>query len=234
MKDSIFIKGQADTEAMVDTLHTKLTAILDANSSNPSGLIKARKELDRLVKEELGSAAYDTDMKKSMLMEVVKSYRNNLNDLVAESAPNVQVLESLKKQSLKYSALDNIAPRAAKQNETTLGRAWQNVQGVAGVKRDTNMLIAGGFGVGAMTAAAAMMPYVAGGLVVSGAGTLVYRGVTNPTMKRSLALLLRNTDKALKKATDPNQILTLKADRVALIELMKLPVEKEGEPPVQE
>lgn len=227
LEGNVFIRGNKELESIVENLHSKVSTILADLPSNPRGLLEARQRLDKLVKEELGAVVYQKDTNKTMLMEVVKSYRTTLNELVEEAVPEANVLESLRKQSLKFSALDKIKPKVAVQSATAIGRAWQNVQGVTAAKRDTSIFLAAFMGTGAYTASAAVLPYAAGGLIATGAGLAVYRGVTSATAKRAAAKLITLTDKAIKGATDPKQVMTLKMDRVALIELMKLPTEEE-------
>ena len=227
LEGNVFIKGNPQLESIVQNLHNKLFEVLQNNPSTPRGLLESRQQLDGIIKSQLGKVAFQNDTNKTMLMEVIKGYRTSINEMIEEAVPDVKVLESLRKQSLKFSALDNMRPKAAEQASTAIGRLWSNVQAVVGAKRDTNVIAAGLLGAGAMTAATQMLPYLAGGITIAAVTAAAARGATNPAMKRSLAKLLRLTDKAIDKATDPEQIASLKMDRVALIEMLKLPVQPE-------
>ena len=227
LEGNVFIKGNPQLESIVQNLHNKLFEVLQNNPSTPRGLLESRQQLDGIIKSQLGKVAFQNDTNKTMLMEVIKGYRTSINEMIEEAVPDVKVLESLRKQSLKFSALDNMRPKAAEQASTAIGRLWSNVQSVVGAKRDTNVIAAGLLGAGAMTAATQMLPYLAGGVTIAAVTAAAARGATSPAMKRSLAKLLRLTDKAIDKATDPEQIASLKMDRVALIEMLKLPVQPE-------
>jgi len=227
LEGNVFIRGNTQLESIVENLHNKLFEVLQGNPSTPRGLLESRQQLDKIVKSQLGKVAFQNDTNKTMLMEVIKGYRTSINEMIEEAVPDVKVLESLRKQSLKFSALDNMRPKAAEQASTAIGRLWSNVQSVVGAKRDTNVIAAGLLGAGAMTAATQMLPYLAGGITIAAVGAAAVKGATSPTMKRSLAKLLRLTDKAIEKTTDPEQVASLKMDRVALIELLKLPVQPE-------
>ena len=61
---------------------------------------------------------------------------NATNDFIAKTAPDVNVKQSLRKQSNLYSALDNIAPKAADEAGNAISRLWQNTKNVIPIKSD--------------------------------------------------------------------------------------------------
>ena len=229
LKSTILIKGDAGLEQVVTNVQEALNKILNDVPSTPSGLLEARKLLDIKAKE-LGIDLSPIDPKFSTLTTVVKEYRKAVNELIQKTVgDDVEVLGSLKKQSLKFSALDNIKPKAALQSNNLFGRAWQNVQGVAGAGRDSRALAYLALGSAGLSSFTAALPFVTATLVGVGGSAIVYQGVISPRNKRAVAKLINLTNKAIKTTKDSDKLKTLRYDRAALIELLKLPTQEEEE-----
>ena len=76
-----------------------------------SGLLDARKEFDRIAEKSL-SGAFEKDAPKQLAF---RDIRTAINNFIADHVPeNVPVRDLLKKQSLMYDAIDNMAGREAK------------------------------------------------------------------------------------------------------------------------
>ena len=229
LRDTILIKGDAGLENIVTNIQKALNKILDTVPSTPAGLLEARKLLDKEAKKQ-GALLSKDDSKRSALSFVVSEYRKAVNELIQKTVGvDEEVLKSLKKQSLKYSALDNIAPKAALQYNTFLGRSWQNVQGVAGAGRDSRALAYLALGSAGLNAFTATLPYVTATLVGVGGAAIIYQGAISPRNKRAVAKLISLTNKAIKTTKDSDKLKTLRYDRAALLELMKLPTQEEEE-----
>ena len=229
LKSTILIKGDAGLEQVVTNVQEALNKILNDVPSTPAGLLEARKLLDIKAKE-LGINLSPTDPKFSTLTTVVKEYRKAVNELIQKTVgDDVEVLGSLKKQSLKFSALDNIKPKAAMQYSNLVSRSWQNVQGVAGAGRDSRALAYLALGSAGLSSFTAALPFVTTALVGVGGASLIYQGVISPRNKRAVAKLINLTNKAIKATKDSDKLKTLRYDRAALLELMKLPTQGEEE-----
>jgi hypothetical protein len=229
LRDTILIKGDAGLENIVTNIQVALNKILDTVPSTPAGLLEARKLLDKEAKKQ-GVLLSKDDSKRSALSFVVSEYRKAVNELIQKTVGvDEEVLKSLKKQSLKYSALDNIEPKAALQYNTFLGRSWQNVQGVAGAGRDSRALAYLALGSAGLNAFTATLPYVTATLVGVGGAAIIYQGAISPRNKRAVAKLISLTNKAIKATKDSDKLTTLRYDRAALLELMKLPTQEEEE-----
>lgn len=227
LRDTILIKGDAGLENIVTNIQKALNKILDNVPSTPAGLLEARKLLDKEAKKQ-GALLSKDDSKVSALSFVVSEYRKAVNELIQKTVGvDEEVLKSLKKQSLKYSALDNIVPKAALQYRTFLGRAWQNVQGVAGAGRDSRALAYLALGSAGLNALTATLPYVTATLVGVGGAAIIHQGVISPRNKRAVAKLINLTNKAIKATKDSDKLKTLRYDRAALLELMRLPTQEE-------
>ena len=229
LRGTILIKGDAGLENIVTNIQVALNKILDTVPSTPAGLLEARKLLDKEAKKQ-GVLLSKDDSKRSALSFVVSEYRKAVNELIQKTVGvDEEVLKSLKKQSLKYSALDNIVPKAALQYRTFLGRSWQNVQGVAGAGRDSRALAYLALGSAGLNAFTATLPYVTATLVGVGGAAIIHQGVISPRNKRAVAKLINLTNKAIKATKDSDKLKTLRYDRAALLELMKLPTQEEEE-----
>ena len=229
LRNTILIKGDAGLENIVTNVQQALNKILNDVPSTPAGLLEARKLLDVEAKRQ-GILLPKGDVKRSTLSLVVSEYRKAVNELIQKTVGvDEEVLKSLKKQSLKYSALDNIKPKAALQYNTFLGRAWQNVQGVAGAGRDSRALAYLALGSAGLNAFTATLPYVTATLVGVGGAAIIYQGAISPRNKRAVAKLISLTNKAIKATKDSDKLKTLRYDRAALLELMKLPTQEEEE-----
>lgn len=229
LKSTILIKGDAGLEQVVTNVQEALNKILNDVPSTPAGLLEARKLLDIKAKE-LGINLSPTDPKFSTLTTVVKEYRKAVNELIQKTVgDDVEVLGSLKKQSLKFSALDTIKPKAAMQYSTYIGRAWQNVNGIAGAGRDARALAYLALGSAGLVSFTAALPFVTATLVGVGGASIIYQGAISPRNKRAVAKLISLTNKAIKTTKDSDKLKTLRYDRAALLELMKLPTQEEEE-----
>ena len=72
------------------------------------------------------------------------------------------------------------------------------------------------------------LPYLATG---AGAGTIgyaIYRGSVSPSLRRGLSAALRETDNLLSSKLSKEMRKAIQADRVVLVEAMKLPTAPEG------
>ena len=87
--------------------------LLAKHPNTPSGVLKARREFDRLVKRAKPTVSH-TELEKPF-DDLVHTVRSSMNDLVAESAPEAGVKSALKKTSHLISAVEAIVPKTTKE-----------------------------------------------------------------------------------------------------------------------
>lgn len=172
----------------------KSKAIYNSQPSTPAGLLQARKDFDSLVEDQLGKAAFGSDGQTAVKV-AVKAIRQGMNDFTAAKAPNIGVKESLRKQSLLYDALDNLAPKAGDAAKTNVGRGFDKL-----LKADTtkNKLIKGASllaGTTALGAAATFAPAAAGVIGLGAAGYGLKKAATSPVVKKAVGKTLEAAGK---------------------------------------
>lgn len=111
------------------------------------------------------------------------------------SPRGVNVADSLRKQHLLLSAIDNLRPKAGKEARTAIGRAAQRVYNAAPLKSDLGKLASGlaitGGGIGLVSA----LPAAA---TTGALGYGAYKGATSPSVRMGVGRALRTTGRNLK------------------------------------
>lgn len=103
----IEIEADATQSRKFDITKNALTRIIAKNEKTVSGLLKSRKEFDALVSKEFPNLY---DRANAPWRSAVTGMRNALNDAIEANLPDgFGYKESLRKQSLMYEAIDNIA-----------------------------------------------------------------------------------------------------------------------------
>lgn len=116
----ISIKGTA-FEKQIGAVKEAAMDIAQKNGGTVSSLLDSRKEFDALVSKEYPNL-YDKE--NAPMRNAITSIRNAMNDFIEKNLPdNVSFKNSLKKQSLFYDAIDNIAGNSVGETKTTgIGR----------------------------------------------------------------------------------------------------------------
>lgn len=221
------IRGQKPLEDTAQALLEKTLELLKNKPLSPANLIRARQELDKYILDNKGTVFNAVD--ENALSVPFKTIRRTLNNMVDETVPSAKVKESLREQTLLYGALDNLAPKAADESANILGRTVQNISKVLPYDSQRGLWL--------LTAAAgtgysfpALIPYMAGGLVLTGTQRAVRGSGAYGQTKRGLGATLKGIDKAIKASTNSAMIKQLKADRIYIADLLKnLETVKEGE-----
>jgi hypothetical protein len=73
-----------------------------------------------------------------------------------------------------------------------------------------------------------LLPALATGATAGTIGYMIYRGSISPSNRKVLSALLRETDKVLSSKLSKEMRKAIQADRVILVEAMKLPTAPEG------
>lgn len=98
--------------------------VIDNNSGDLVGTLKARQQLDAIYKADRGNAAFGE--RQSALDQIHRAVRNALNKDLDRRAPNGIVRASLKKQTDLYRALDAFKDQATKRSGGFVGRLFEN------------------------------------------------------------------------------------------------------------
>jgi hypothetical protein len=109
------------------TIARVVNAGLDHITANPqtaSGMLEARKAFDRQIIREKGEGILDPAI-ESPRSNAVAAVRQAMNKMVAEAVPSADVMTSLQKQNQMFTAMENIAPKAAGEAATRMGRIIQ-------------------------------------------------------------------------------------------------------------
>ena len=208
-----------DAEKSAAKIVGKMQELVAKHPGSASGLLAARKELDSWIGSQRPKV-FDP-AQEGALSIAVREIRQSMNNLIDARATNVAVKDSFRKQSTLLSAMENIAPKAAAEAGNVLTRAWQNASKALGVRTAGIQVLAAAFGIGGLGAAAAFAPVASAAAAGIGLTYVAGRAVLSARGKKHLALLLRTTDRAIRKTKDKALIAQLRADRGAIVALMK-------------
>lgn len=196
--------------------------ILAKYPNTAEGILKARREFDSWAEGEYGKDVF-TGNKLKVRKETIRSIRDAMNTELARVMPDS--VDSLREQHLLYRARNNMAPRAAQEANSAIGRLVQNTKlalphtplgifmtGVAATSLPPAVLLGG---------ALAIPPLALGGV-------LAKRGLRTPAIYNArttsviaMKNLLKETNKALAASRGNKQMLRqLKADRAILVGLI--------------
>ncbi len=223
------LRGQKPLQETAQALLDKTLNLLEGRPLTPANLIRVRQDLDKYILDNKGTVFNAVD--ENALNVPFRTLRRSLNNIVDETVPSAKVKESLREQTLMYGALDNIGPKAAEESANIIGRTIQNVASV--LPYDNTR------GIWLVTAAAGtgysfpqLIPFMAGGVVATGAAKALRGSGAYGQTKRAIGSLLQATDKAIKTSTNAAMIKQLKADRIYIADLLKnLETVKEEEVP---
>ena len=191
--------------------------IIAKHPKTAEGMLNARQEFDDLVRATKGDKGF-TDMGNGLNV-ATKEIRSEMNDIIHRNV-GVNAKNSLRRQSLMFDTINNVAVKAGEQHSHAVGRVIQNVGRVLQAKQ---MLIATGllFGAGAVTSMSGAMPYLVGTLAAGGLGIAGKKIIMSPKTRKGLVELLSLTDKAIKQTRNAAMRTELKADRTILVSIIK-------------
>jgi hypothetical protein len=219
-----------DASVVAKRIFSKAQQLMAKTDGSPAQLMQVRRDLDKWV-EKSGKGSFDGNENAYTVAQ--RAVRDFLNTKVADAVPETAVLDKLRKQHLLLRAEDRLRPKAAQEADTKLGRRIDNFYHATGTTPPKTMLgkvatvglatsIVGGAGfLGAL-------PYLATGIGAGTIGYAVYRGSISPSLRKVLAKSLKETDKLLSSKLSKEMRAAIKADRVFVVELMKLPTAPEG------
>ena len=219
-----------DASAVAKKIFNKAQQLLAKSDGSPASLMQVRKDLDKWAKQQ-GKGSFDGNENAYTVAQ--RAVRDFLNKKVADAVPETAVLDKLRKQHLLLRASDRLVPKAAQEADTKIGRLVDNFYIATGTTPPKTMLgkvatvglatsIVGGAGM------LGALPYLATGAGAGLIGYAIYRGSVSPTLRKALSAALRETDNLLSSKLSKEMRAAIQADRVVLVEAMKLPTAPEG------
>ena len=106
-----------DAAEVANKYLAQFNKLVKKNGYTPEGLLQARKEFDNLIPDKKLSPDIENG-----ITEAVRYIRQGANDFLASKVPDVAVKDMLAKQTALYNAMDNIAPKAAKEGASGFKR----------------------------------------------------------------------------------------------------------------
>lgn len=110
-----------DAEKTANKILTKFNSLVKEKGYTPSGLLEARKALDSWMSLQKGAKVFDPTTENAVSI-ALRAIRQGGNDFLASKVPDVAVKELLAKQASLYNAIEQIAPKAAKEGVNGLQR----------------------------------------------------------------------------------------------------------------
>jgi len=217
-----------DAQASARKMVAEMQEILAKHPSTPAGILKARKAFDQhLLKQSGGAKTLGSDLETARSV-AAKKLRNVLNEVVDEAVPGANVRKSLNDQSLMFEALDNMQEVALKEKLNVISRSWDRIRSLVPARNEALQTSAVVMGSTAIGIVGVMAPVMAGAAVAAGLTYVGGKFIMSPAMKKGLSGLVRGLDKSIKISTNPQMLKELRADRAAILEMLKnSQVEKE-------
>ena len=219
-----------DASAVAKKIFNKAQQLLAKSDGSPAQLMQVRRDLDKWAKQQ-GKGSFDDNENAYTVAQ--RAVRDFLNEKVADSVPETAVLDKLRKQHLLLRANDRILPKAAQEADTKIGRLVDNFYIATGTTPPKTLLgkvATVGLGASILGGAgfAGLLPSLTIGTTAGTVGYMIYRGSISPSNRKVLSALLRETDKVLSSKLSKEMRKAIQADRVVLVEAMKLPTAPEG------
>lgn len=208
-----------DAEKTAEKMLNKANQIIDEMNGDVSGTLKGRKKFDKWLESQKAKAF---DQKTENAFEKAKNaIRREWNDFLDEKAVNVEVKQSLRRQSGMYTAMDTIGKKAAKEADDVIGRLMQRVDKLLGTKNKAVQVMAAAAGVGGLGAAATFAPMVLYGGIAIGTGVEGIRLMLKPALRKNAGRALNVIKKAIPEAAEKEAVMTLKQTATMLEKLIE-------------
>jgi len=123
--------------------------------------------------------------------------------------------------------MKTLGVRAGEEGSNRLIRAFRNALKLLPFRGEFNQFMAAAFGIGGLGASAVFAPFFTKLVVLTGVIYVAGKAILRPEARKGLAGLLKMTDRAIQRTTDPALLLQMRADRAAIVELLKITKEDE-------
>lgn len=195
-------------------------SLIDKYGNTARGLLQARKEFDQwLSKATAGTYDPSASNAKGIASGAV---RGLLNQKVKDAIPGDDIHDLLDRQHHAYLALDNFAPKRAKEATNKIAEVWRKFSGQANLPKNPLGLWL------TLSGATAGAAYLAGGPIQAASALAaaggVYGLVKAGSKKNRIKFyqsILKGIDATASSIDDSKLIQELKADRVYIIGLLE-------------
>lgn len=218
VEENPVIVGNAQVTAT--KVANKAIQLISENPSTPSGILKARKQLDSWIRIQKGDKAFDPALENALSISV-RTVRREMNNLVDAKVKSTAVKRELKRQNLLFEAIDNIGPKAAEESNFAIGRAVQNMAKVLPFRSKFVQEAGTVVGLGIVGASATFAPVFAYGLAATAVTVQGGKLILGSGMKKNLGRVVKGLDKAIFTSKNPSMIKQLRADRALILELIE-------------
>src|SRR3990167_46480 len=182
-----------DAEKTASKILDKFSSLVKEEGHTPRGLLSARKKLDAWMESQKGPNIFDPKTESAVSI-ALRGIRQGGNTFLASKVPDVAVIKSLEKQTALYNTLDNLAPKAAREADTAIGRAFQRMGDAVGIRNETVRNIAAATGIFGIGAVSLLNPIAGATAITTALGFLTYKAgklVLKPELRAGLGKLLQ-------------------------------------------
>lgn len=111
-----------DAEKTATKILDKFESLVKEEGSTPDAILSARKKLDAWMSTQKGDNVFDPKTEGAVSV-ALRAIRQGGNDFISKLSTDVKVKDMLAKQTSLYNAIENIAPKAAKEG-ANWGQRW--------------------------------------------------------------------------------------------------------------
>jgi hypothetical protein len=186
--------------------------------SDSNVLLAARKDFDKWAIKQ-NKNAFNT-VGASKTADAIINVRDSITDLIINKNPHVNVAESLDKQAKLYGILDTLAEKVPDEANNRIGRAWQKISGLPGVRSKLNSILGIATGSGVLGATAIFAPAISIGLGGIAALTIAGKALSSAQAKTVLSFMLKELDKPIRSSKVARDIVALQLSKKTMEELI--------------
>src|SRR3990167_2451836 len=182
-----------DAEKTASKILDKFSSLVKEEGHTPTGLLSARKKLDAWMESQKGANIFDPKTESAVSI-ALRGIRQGGNTFLASKVPDVAVIKSLEKQTALYNTLDNLAPKAAREADTAIGRAFQRAGDAVGIRNEVVRNIAAATGIFGIGAISLLNPFAGGVATATALSFLMYKGgklILKPELRVQFGKLLQ-------------------------------------------
>ncbi len=194
LSENPLLVGDAGKTAskMVD----KVEQMVNEVPAKGSNLLEIRKNYDNWIQSQKGQNIFDPKNENALSI-ANREIRRTINDFLDEKATKVSLKDSLRKQSNLYGALENIAPKAAKEADSAIGRLFQKSLKIMRLKNLTVEQMGTLIGVAGFGSAALFAPAVAAVGIPSFLTIMAGKLILKPELRITIGKLFKMVGKSL-------------------------------------
>lgn len=226
LKENPALVGDAAKSA--ERVIEKAFRLAAAEEKTLAGLLRVRRDLDAWVLKHKPKA-FEDNVASNAMTSAAREVRAEINSFIAQRAKGVKFSRSLEAQSNMLRAMDDIAVKAADEPRSIVARAIDKAIKVIPVRNELVAALGLTFGMGGLGAASFFLPAIQKGAIA--AGTLYGLGkvTMSPNTRKLLGEVITIMDKSAQKITDPAVLQQMRADKAALLEIIRTAEEGETE-----